>query len=72
MNKNEAKNFKERWQIVNKVIAEEIRQTPAEVKLRQLAVMVEAAQMLGWAESLREGEEEVRERWRKLKKSDVA
>lgn len=67
MTKEEARQFKERWQLVNQVTIEEQRRTPVSVKLQQLALMYEAGQVLGWAEQPREGEEEVRERWRRLK-----
>ena len=67
MTKEEARLFKKRWELVNEVTIEEARRTPVSVKLRQLALMYEAGQMLGWVEGLREGEEEVRERWRLLK-----
>jgi len=67
MDKQEAIKYRERWQFVSAKLAEEARTTPVEIKLRQLAVMFEAARALGWTEKLREGEEEVRERWRRLK-----
>ncbi|HZS07614.1 MAG TPA: hypothetical protein VFD58_22455 [Blastocatellia bacterium] len=67
MTREEALHFKARWQMVNETIAEEIRRTPVSVKLQQLEVMFAAAQELGWVENLKAGEEEVRERWRKLK-----
>lgn len=69
MTGEEARQFKARWKLVNDFTAEEARRTPPEVKLRQLALMYEAAQTLGWAASLREGEEEVRERWRRLREA---
>jgi flagellar biosynthesis/type III secretory pathway protein FliH len=67
MTKEEASRFKERWKLVNEATIEETRRTPMAVKLHQLALMYEAAQTLGWAEGLKEGEEVVRERWRRLK-----
>jgi len=67
MTKEQARQFKERWELVNKVTIEEVRRTPVAVKLQQLALMYEAGQVLGWAGRLREGEDEVRERWRRLK-----
>ncbi|HYY55867.1 MAG TPA: hypothetical protein VE842_00975 [Pyrinomonadaceae bacterium] len=67
MTKEEAYRFKERWRLVNEVTIEEARRTPVSVKLHQLALMYEAGQALGWNETLGEGEEEVRERWRRLK-----
>ena len=67
MTKEEARQFKERWKLVNDFTDEEARRTPPEVKLRQTALLYEAAHAFGWTEKLREGEEEVRERWRRLK-----
>lgn len=67
MTKEEARQFRERWNLVNKATIEEARHTPISVKLHQLELMYEAGQTLGWTEALREGEEEVRERWRRLK-----
>ena len=67
MTKEEARRFKARWKLVNDFTADEARRTPPETKLRQTALLYEAAQTFGWAEALREGEAEVRERWRLLK-----
>lgn len=67
MTKEEASQFKLRWEMVNKITAEEARRIPAVLKLRQLSLMYEAAQKFGWGGVLAEGEEEVRERWRRLK-----
>lgn len=67
MTKEEARQFRERWELVNKMTIEELRRTPVSVKLQQLALMYEAGQVLGWARGLKEGEDEVRERWRRLK-----
>ena len=67
MNKEEARQFKARWELVDKFLAAETRRTPPEVKLRQLALMHEAARELGWDSALRTGEAEVRERWRLLR-----
>lgn len=67
MTKEEAGQFKERWKLVNDFTDEEARRAPPEVRLRQTALLYEAAQTFGWAEALREGEEDVRELWRRLK-----
>jgi hypothetical protein len=67
MTREEAEQFKARWKLVNDFTDEEARRTPPEVKLRQTALLYEATHAFGWAEKLREGEEEVRERWRRLK-----
>lgn len=63
--KQEAHEFKDRWKFVNQFIADQIRNTPAEIKLQQMSVMF----MLGRSRSaafLAE-ELEVRNRWRLLK-----
>lgn len=63
--KQQAHEFKERWRFVNDFIAQQIRNTPAEVKLQQLSVMF----IIGQSRSpafLAE-EQEVRNRWRLLK-----
>jgi hypothetical protein len=65
--REEALQYTERWRLVEETLSEELRRTPVEVKLRQLSVMFEAAQSLGWVDGLRAGEDEVRERWRLLK-----
>lgn len=67
MTKEEAHQFKARWKLVNDFNTEEARRAPLSVKLHQLALMYEAGQVFGWAAALKEGEEEVRERWRRLK-----
>jgi hypothetical protein len=67
MTKEEAEQFKARWKLVNDFTDEEARRAPPEVRLRQTALLHEAARTFGWAEALREGEEDVYERWRRLK-----
>lgn len=69
MTKAEAKAWKARWEAVNQFEREELRRTPPEVKLRQLAALMLTARALGWEEKLSEGTEEVRERWRRLQKA---
>lgn len=67
MTKEEAKQFKERWRLVNRVTNEEARRMPVALKLQQLALLYEAAQTLGRGRQLRADETEVRARWRRLK-----
>lgn len=67
MNKEEARQYKARWQLVNERTAREADEMSPAFKLEQLALMYEAAQQLGWADGLRAGEEEVRARWRRLR-----
>jgi hypothetical protein len=67
MNREEAKQYQARWQLVNEHTARETREATPASKLEQLALMYEAAQTLGWADKLSDGEEEVRARWRLLR-----
>ena len=67
MSSEEAREFKARWRLVNDFTDEEARLTSPVVKLRQVALLYETAQAFGWADALREGEDEVYERWRRLK-----
>jgi len=67
LTKEEAIQYLERWRLVNARITQEIRDTSPKEKLRETAVMFEAAHSLGWTDSLAQGEEEARARWILLK-----
>ena len=69
MNRAEARAWKERWKLVNTMEIEELRMTSLEVKLQQLCSMMALARELGWTEQRAEGEDEVRERWNRLRKA---
>lgn len=69
MTKEEALLFKSRWRLANERIAEEIRSIPLITKLRQLALLFAAGKSLGWWERMRVDEEEVHERWQRLRES---
>lgn len=71
MTKEEAAVFTRRWDLVNAAEQEELRSTTAAVKFRQLAALMASVDELGWTESLREEEAEVRERWIKLRKAYI-
>ena len=66
MTKEEALEFKQRWQFVNDFIAEEIRTTKPEVRFRQLRTMIATSHHLGGQDSETEVAE-VRERRLQLK-----
>ncbi len=66
MTMEEAKLFKERWKLVNEKINEEVRNTPIEAKLQQLAIMFDTGQVFDWTNSQTEIEI-VRNRWQQLK-----
>ena len=63
--KQEAQEFKERWKLVNEFIADEIRNTPPEIKLQQLSSMFIVGQSRSPAFLAEEAE--VRNRWCLLK-----
>ena len=67
MTKEEARQFRQRWRLVNDRLKDEVRQMPVSIKLQQLAIMFAAGQALGWADKQRAGEAEVRARWMRLK-----
>lgn len=67
MNRDDALKYKARWRMVNERTAREAREMTTALRLEQLALMYEAGQQLGWDDGLRAGEEEVRERWRRLR-----
>ena len=67
LTKEEGIQFRERWRLVNARTAQEIRDTSPEEKLRETAVMFEAAYSLGWVDRLAQGEDRVRARWILLK-----
>lgn len=69
MTKEEARQFKARWKLVNEFLSEEARRTPVSLKLHQLSLMYETAVALGWSDGLRKDEEKVRERWQRLKEA---
>jgi hypothetical protein len=70
LTKAEARAFRERWRRVNAREAEELRSTSIEVRLQQFNTLLAWAHQFGWVEALAEGEDEVRERWARLRKAD--
>jgi hypothetical protein len=61
MTKQEAQDFKQRWEFVNDFIAEEIRNTPPGIKLQQLITMFSTVRSRSHASSAEE--QGVRDRW---------
>lgn len=69
MSVEEARAYVERWQLVSETELVELRASPIELKLRQLAALMEARNFFP-AEPNREQEvERVRERWALLRRS---
>lgn len=67
MTKAQAREYANRWKLVNEAEIAELAATPIEVVLQQLDSLRSAIDPLGWREDL-EGEiEEVRDRWIRLR-----
>jgi len=69
ISKKEGRAFLRRWRRVNTREIQELRATPMDTKIRQLAALMASVEQLGWTEALREGEAEVRDRWNRLRKA---
>lgn len=69
MTKKDGREFLKRWRLVNEREREELRNTPVEEKLRQLGSLHALATGLGWHDTLAEGQEEVRQRWQRIRKA---
>ena len=68
MTREEALQFKQRWQFVNDFIAEEIRTIHPEVRFQQLRTMIATAHRLRQPNAARDAATAgVRERWRLIK-----
>jgi len=68
MTKAEAKAWKARFEALNELEREELRKTTFEAKLRQLVTLMQWGWAFGWQKCPTEGEDEVRDRWIRLKK----
>jgi hypothetical protein len=69
MTKAEARAWVARWQRVNEAERDELRNTPLEVKLRQLAALMASVDQLGWREGLAAEETQARDRWKRLRRA---
>jgi len=67
--KAEARAFRARWQAVNAAEVEELRGTPVEEKMAQLAALMASVDASGWAEALEAEDTKVRERWSRLRRA---
>jgi hypothetical protein len=66
MSREEALEFKARWQFINSFISEEIRNTSPDVKLQQLRSIFSSRHLFQSAETSKEVDE-VRARWIQIK-----
>jgi hypothetical protein len=69
MTPEEARAWKARWELVNEAEREELRSTPPELKLRQLTTLMGWVNHFGWTEALAAQEDEVRQRWVRLREA---
>jgi len=68
MDKADIRAWMARWKIVNDFERDELRRTPIETKVRQLAAMMAMALRLDWQTSTEAELKLIRERWVRLKK----
>jgi transcriptional regulator with XRE-family HTH domain len=68
LTKGEAQAFRRRWEAVNAAEKEELGSTPMTDKFRQVAALLASAGKLGWTEAQTAAEEQVRERWARLRR----
>lgn len=68
LSKTQAWNFKKRWEAINARQRDELRKTSYIQKLQKLSALMASVKQLGWEKSFSIEEEEVRERWKKLKR----
>lgn len=69
LTRNEARRFRERWQLADAREVEEMRTTSIDVKWRQFNTLLRWAHALGWTEALAADDEKVRARWMRLRKA---
>lgn len=67
LTKGEAQAYKKRWEAVNTAEKEELASTPVVHKFRQVAALIASAGQLAWTEAQTEEEDQVRERWARLR-----
>lgn len=74
MTKREAREYRKRWRLVNRVLEEELRRTPIAVKFQQMDAAYRMAVGFGFLQKMKQlkhdTEEEVRRRWLRLKETN--
>ena len=69
MTKPELQAWQEGWKRVNDVQLAQLQAMSIPAKLQQWQTLRQWAVQMEWAEKLREGDEEVRERWSRLRRA---
>jgi len=65
----EAAIYLERWRLACQFEREKVLRMSPEAKLRQVEILYQMAQVLGWPEDREAEAEKVRERWRRLREA---
>ncbi len=69
LTREQAESYMARWEPVREIELEELRATPIEVKFQQLAGLMASGRALGWIPPDRFDDQEVRDRWQKLRRA---
>jgi hypothetical protein len=67
LDKKSAQAYKKRWELVAEAERQSLRTMSFDEKVRQTAALMASAKPMGWSDALAEGDEEVRQRWQKLR-----
>ncbi len=67
-----AQAFKRRWEAVKAAESEELASTPPAHKFRQVAALFASGEKLGWTETSALEEDQVRQRWARLRRESHA
>lgn len=65
----QAHNYLDRWKLVSEMEAQELRDTPLEIKVRQLAILMASRHLFEEDQDREDGISMVRERWARIRES---
>jgi transcriptional regulator with XRE-family HTH domain len=68
LTRGEAQAYRRRWEAVNAAEREELISMPIAHKFRQIAALQASAGKFGWTEALAAEEDQVRQRWARLRR----
>jgi hypothetical protein len=69
MTREEAIQYKARYEAVNAFEIEELRSMSLEQKLEQTSALMDSVEQMGWSQAMADEETQVRERWLRLKRA---
>ncbi len=67
MTKAEIQAWRDRWKLMNELDVEDLRQTPMDIKLKQLAALMASVDVFHARESLEADDQIGYDRWRKFR-----